>query len=314
MAQTSGGALAYIGGDNSNDIEIGSKTSKTTVVHLYNPTDGQFMDLAARYAAFGASGNAEAPTVSVNPSFGGSPMGMYADGGHLRFGVAGSERFRIQNDSGCVGGYFYSNGNYYAAGSIGVIGVEAGGSGSVFEQQAQDNSDPNIRSNGNAAYMTFHRPGRYAVRFGLDTDNKLKVGGWSMSGAYEIWHDGNVSTKTLPILNFTSTTETFTQVYADETTGEVDIDCNRGTFFLLHLVRGSNFTRFNSVPASPKVYSFTLQIRGNGVTFSINWGAIKWPNNVAPTVTPSLDKCDTFTIFTRDGGANWYGFQAGRNS
>ena len=51
-----------------------------------------------------------------------------------------------------------------------------------------------VRSSGasDASYMTFHRPGSYAVRFGLDTDNQLKVGGWSMgSNAYEIWHEGN---------------------------------------------------------------------------------------------------------------------------
>jgi hypothetical protein len=45
---------------------------------------------------------------------------------------------------------------------------------------------------GGACYMNFHRPGAYAVRFGLDTDNKLKVGGWSMGAAsYEILHTGN---------------------------------------------------------------------------------------------------------------------------
>lgn len=44
---------------------------------------------------------------------------------------------------------------------------------------------------GDAAYMTFHRSG-FAVRFGLDTDNVLKVGGWSMGNvAYTIWHSGN---------------------------------------------------------------------------------------------------------------------------
>ena len=43
-----------------------------------------------------------------------------------------------------------------------------------------------------ASFMSFHRPGNYAVHFGLDTDNKLKFGGWSMGGnAYEIWHAGN---------------------------------------------------------------------------------------------------------------------------
>ena len=44
----------------------------------------------------------------------------------------------------------------------------------------------------NAAMLSFHRAGAYAVNFGLDTDNVLKVGGWSMGAvAYPIYHAGN---------------------------------------------------------------------------------------------------------------------------
>jgi hypothetical protein len=43
-----------------------------------------------------------------------------------------------------------------------------------------------------AAMVSLHRPGVYAVNFGLDTDNQLKVGGWSMGAAsYKVWHAGN---------------------------------------------------------------------------------------------------------------------------
>jgi hypothetical protein len=42
------------------------------------------------------------------------------------------------------------------------------------------------------AVMSFHRAGAYAVNFGLDTDNKMKIGGWSMGGvAYPVIHTGN---------------------------------------------------------------------------------------------------------------------------
>lgn len=44
---------------------------------------------------------------------------------------------------------------------------------------------------GGAAMLSFHRPGSYAVNFGLDTDNQFKVGGWSLGGPYVIWHAGN---------------------------------------------------------------------------------------------------------------------------
>lgn len=43
-----------------------------------------------------------------------------------------------------------------------------------------------------SAVMCFHRPGSYGAMFGLDTDNQLKVGGWSMGAlAHTIWHSGN---------------------------------------------------------------------------------------------------------------------------
>ncbi len=45
---------------------------------------------------------------------------------------------------------------------------------------------------GSGSIISFHRPGAYAVNFGLDTDNILKVGGWSMGAvAYPILHSNN---------------------------------------------------------------------------------------------------------------------------
>ena len=48
---------------------------------------------------------------------------------------------------------------------------------------------------GNAAFITLDRPGVFAANFGIDTDNKWKVGGFSMgNNAYEIVHMGNLAT------------------------------------------------------------------------------------------------------------------------
>ena len=49
-----------------------------------------------------------------------------------------------------------------------------------------------------AAFCTFHRPGVYAVHFGVDIDNKLKFGGWSEGAiSYEIYHAKNIATQVL---------------------------------------------------------------------------------------------------------------------
>lgn len=66
-----------------------------------------------------------------------------------------------------------------ATGSIGGISGDA----SALE----------VRGNANgAALVSFHRPGNFGAHLGIDTDNQLKVGGWSMGPvAHTIWHAGN---------------------------------------------------------------------------------------------------------------------------
>jgi hypothetical protein len=69
---------------------------------------------------------------------------------------------------------------------------------------------PEIKSNqsgssAKAAAVTFSRTGAYSFNFGLDNDNKLKLGGGSLgSTAYEIVHQGNLDTYVPKILYGTS--------------------------------------------------------------------------------------------------------------
>jgi hypothetical protein len=51
---------------------------------------------------------------------------------------------------------------------------------------------PQVQSQGSgAAMMSFHRPGAYAINFGLGTDNQLRTGGWSRGGNYLVVDTGN---------------------------------------------------------------------------------------------------------------------------
>lgn len=51
---------------------------------------------------------------------------------------------------------------------------------------------PQVQSQGSgAAMMSFHRPGSYAINFGLGTDNQLRTGGWSRGGNYVILDAAN---------------------------------------------------------------------------------------------------------------------------
>ena len=63
----------------------------------------------------------------------------------------------------------------------------------------------------NAAMLSFHRSAAYAVNFGLDTDNQLKIGGWSLGGG--------VSYVMLNSNNYTSYSPTLTGGSASGTWG-----------------------------------------------------------------------------------------------
>ncbi len=76
-------------------------------------------------------------------------------------------------------------GSLVTSASPGAIGDTTANKGGIFITGAGGPGD--------AAFQTFHRPGSYAAYFGLDTDNRWKVGGWSAGAvAHELWHDGRL--------------------------------------------------------------------------------------------------------------------------
>lgn len=76
----------------------------------------------------------------------------------------------------------------WQAESAGPIGLSADNR-SNLEAIAQSGTD--------GAFMTFHRPGSFAAYLGVDVDNILKFGGWSLgSAAHTIWHSGNLAVGT----------------------------------------------------------------------------------------------------------------------
>ncbi|MEI9402302.1 hypothetical protein [Mesorhizobium argentiipisi] len=88
-----------------------------------------------------------------------------------------------------AGGNAFTGPQSIAPGTAGIIGQNGSGAGAGLSI-----GTPNPAT-GAAAFISLNRTGAYAVNFGLDTDNKLKVGGWSMGAvAYEIVHMGNVAT------------------------------------------------------------------------------------------------------------------------
>ena len=78
--------------------------------------------------------------------------------------------------------------------TTGKLTVNRNATGSISTASALDQFEIVSSNSGSCSGISFHRSGIYAVNFGLDTDNKLKVGGWSMgTNSYEILHKGNES-------------------------------------------------------------------------------------------------------------------------
>lgn len=68
------------------------------------------------------------------------------------------------------------------------------GSGAIASGQGAGNrAAMEVRGEGGAAFLGFHRPGQFATFFGLDVDNQLKIGGWSLGpNAYRVWTELNL--------------------------------------------------------------------------------------------------------------------------
>jgi hypothetical protein len=69
-----------------------------------------------------------------------------------------------------------------------LLGYSASGQNIDYNGQG----GPQFQGTGSgAAMVSFHRPGAYAINFGLGTDNQLRTGGWSRGGNYVVLDSGN---------------------------------------------------------------------------------------------------------------------------
>lgn len=108
-------------------------------------------------------------------------------GGRVGIGTTDPQyKLHVEGDTYVNGLGMFSSG-IKIIGSTGSIGVSSIGTGSIIEQRSNG-------TEGDAAYMAFNRVGSQGVRFGLDVDNYLKIGGWSLgNNSYRIVHEGLVN-------------------------------------------------------------------------------------------------------------------------
>lgn len=91
------------------------------------------------------------------------------------------------------------------------------------------------------------------------------------------------------------------------------IDCDEGNVFYKTISSNTTFSfSYSGVNlTTDDAYAFTLFLTASG-TVTTTWPAsVKWNNGDFPPPSPEDGETDIYVFVTRDGGTNWYGFQAG---
>ncbi|WP_079908284.1 hypothetical protein [Paenibacillus sp. 32352] len=144
---------------NNSEIYVGNDSAKLTLESSQDP----FLLRAGQTFKFWHSGNM------------GTGSGLNAD---MLNNLHATDFVRINSDNAMNAGISLKP-------TTNQIG-DSTGSKATFEVKGAGGAN-------DAAFIQFHRPNSFACYFGIDKDNKLKIGGWSNgTNAYDIWHAGNM--------------------------------------------------------------------------------------------------------------------------
>lgn len=92
------------------------------------------------------------------------------------------------------------------------------------------------------------------------------------------------------------------------------LNLSTASLFYVNLSAAINTFTLTNVPASPKVFSFTLQFVADGTARTVTWPTgTRWAGGTNPTLTSTLNKVDTFNFLTHDGGSNWFAYTSDQN-
>ena len=118
-----------------------------------------------------------------------------------------------------------------------------------------------------------------------------------------------------------TTTNTFSSSWTDFAstvsieTNTVILELSAFSYFLINLNANITTMTFNNPKITPQITSFVLQLSADGTIRSVTWPvSVRWPGGTAPVVTNTVNKVDTYTFFSYDGGISYYGFPTGYNA
>ena len=159
-----------------SDSRLYLRTNGDTNHYLWN-ADDDWEEMVA-YAGTGFRVKSSTGTSLMTFTTGAVNAGVaLQQGGNQVLHAGNYSSYALPLSGGSVNGqtYFYSN-NGATLGSLSGPSLQAFATG------------------GNAAFMSFHRSGAYAVNLGLDSDNVLRIGGWSASAnRWQLDMSGNMT-------------------------------------------------------------------------------------------------------------------------
>jgi hypothetical protein len=97
------------------------------------------------------------------------------------------------------------------------------------------------------------------------------------------------------------------------TAGVLTINLQDGDHFRVPLSANVSTLTLQNPPATGRYRTIVLDLSVNGAR-SVAWPAsFRWPGGVAPTLTVTPGRIDTFLITTIDGGSRWFAYTMGQN-
>jgi len=140
-----------------------------------------------------------------------------------------------------------------------------------------------------------------------DLDQPLGIS----SGGKVVTADLNGDVSLSEELKAKSYNETFAT--ASSSSGVLTIDCETGNVFQSTLTENVTTLTLSNPPATGTSYAFTLKLVQDSTARTFAWPAsVNWAGGTAPTLSSASGAVDIYTLYTTDGGTNWYGFIGGQ--
>jgi len=100
---------------------------------------------------------------------------------------------------------------------------------------------------------------------------------------------------------------------AASSSGVLTVDCETGNVFQSTLTENVTTLTLSNPPVSGTSYALTLKIIQDSTARTFAWPAsVNWAGGTAPTLSAASGAVDIYTLYTTDGGTNWYGFIGGQ--